>query len=214
MSVAILALTAALAAFPAVDAPASPAFSEQVATVEADRPGHVPSAHLTQQAFFRPEDAPTSVIGSVAASGATSFTGFVLLTTLGTGLPAGLPMSAVSFNLRLATSLFLMSTGPSVGDLLNQDVGGFLVGALGRSALVGLGWGAVMLASQPDNGVLDAASAALVVTMAALAWTGWCAADLLRSLFAPYRWAQRQNERLLRDRSLPPPAHGPFARAY
>lgn len=212
MSVAILALTAALAAFPVANGSASLASSED-ATVEGDRPGYVPSAYPTQEVFVGPEDAPTSVLGSVLASGATSFTGFALLTTLGTGLPAGLPMSEVSFNLRLATSLFLMSAGPSVGDLLNHDLSGFLVGALGRSALVGVSWGAVLLASQPDSGALGAAGAALVVTMAALAWTGWCAVDLLRSFLAPDRWAERQNERLLRDRSLPPPAHGPFARA-
>ena len=137
-------------------------------------------------------DAPTTPGQSFGASALTSFTGLVILGTLGTGPTRGLPMSNFTLQARIATSLLLLSVGPSMGDLMNHDGAGFLAGAGGRTLLVALGWGAVALARVGGAQVVTAGSV-LFVTLGALVWIGWGATDLVRSLFAPERWVDRQN---------------------
>jgi hypothetical protein len=138
-------------------------------------------------------DAPTTPGQSFGASVLTSLTGVVILGGLGAGPPRTLPMGDFSLQARIATSLFLLSVGPSVGDLMNHDTAGFLAGAGGRTLLMALGWGAVSLAATDGPPVLTAGSI-LFVTLGALIWVGWGATDLMRSLFAPERWVDRQNQ--------------------
>jgi len=137
-------------------------------------------------------DAPTTPGQSFAASALTSLTGLVILGTLSTGPTRGLPWSNFTLQARIATSLLLLSAGPSMGDLMNHDGAGFLAGAGGRTLLVALGWGAVALARVGGAQVLTAGSI-LFVTLGALVWIGWGATDLVRSLFAPERWVDREN---------------------
>jgi hypothetical protein len=138
-------------------------------------------------------DAPTTPAQSFSASALTSLTGLVILAGLGAGPARTLPMGDFSLQARIATSLFLLSVGPSVGDLMNHDTAGFLAGAGGRTLLMALGWGAVSLAATDGPPVLTAGSI-LFVTLGALIWVAWGATDLVRSLFAPERWVDRQNQ--------------------
>jgi hypothetical protein len=139
------------------------------------------------------KDAPTTPGQSFGASVLTSFTGLVILGGIGIGPTRGLPMSDFSVQARIATGLFLLSVGPSVGDLMNHDTGGFLAGAGGRTLLTALGWGAVSLARVAGAREILTASSILFVTLGALVWVGWAATDLVRSLLAPERWVDRQN---------------------
>ena len=140
-------------------------------------------------------DAPTTSTQAFTASSLTALTGVSVLGGLALGPPPRLPMSDFTLQARLATGLLLLSVGPSVGDLLNRDVSGFVAGAAGRTLLVALGWGALSLAaSSQDPAVIG--SSILFMTLAGLVWLGWGATDLVRSLFAPERWVERQNQRL------------------
>ncbi|HYX90691.1 MAG TPA: hypothetical protein VE782_03965 [Myxococcaceae bacterium] len=152
------------------------------------------------------KDAPTTPGQSFGASVLTSFTGMVILGGIGLGPTRGLPMSDFSVQARIATGLFLLSVGPSVGDLMNHDTGGFLAGAGGRTLLTALGWGAVSLA-RVDRAPILTASSTLFVTLGALVWIGWGATDLVRSLLAPERWVDRQN-RTRRSSGVADPTRG------
>lgn len=197
MTVGLFALTTFLCAAAAQDAP--------LQTVGLERPAIGAEAYAenfrgaltgeTPVVAYSVDDAPSTPGQSFLASGLTSFTGLMVLFGLPTGPPTSLPMGTFAFTSRLATSLFLMSAGPSMGDLLNHDAQGFLIGALGRSALVALSWGAVAVASTPGVDPLLSVTSVLFVTVAGLVWTGWCTVDLVRALFAPARWVERENDR-------------------
>ncbi len=135
------------------------------------------------------KDAPVTPLTAFGASVLTSLTGFASLI----GLLAVSPETAT--HPRLAASLLLLSVGPSVGDLLAHDAKGFLLGAGGRTALAAASYGVVMAiaTASGDSAVLLIVPGILFVTMAAIVWTGWGAADLVRSYFAPQRWVTRQN---------------------
>jgi len=146
-----------------------------------------------QPITWRIDDAPTSPMASFAVSALTSGTGLLVLSLAGFSLPEeGIPGSTASFGARVGTGLFLLSIGPSMGDLANGDPLRFLIGAGGRSALALVGYGLVLGISSRDVGV--AALSALGLIGTTLVWMGWGAADLVLSWFAPQRWVIRQNE--------------------
>ncbi|HZA50334.1 MAG TPA: hypothetical protein VE549_06310 [Myxococcaceae bacterium] len=140
-------------------------------------------------------DAPTTSTQAFTASALTSLTGIGVLAALAEGPPRRLPMGDVSFHARIATGLLLLSVGPSVGDLINHDPAGF-TGAIGRTVLVALGWGAFSLAASTTDGTVIGTSV-LFMTLGGLVWLGWASTDLVRSLFAPERWVDRQNRQRL-----------------
>jgi hypothetical protein len=141
-------------------------------------------------------DAPTTPTQAFTASVLTSLTGIGVLAGLAEGPPRRLPMSDATFSARIATGLLLLSVGPSVGDLMNHDLGGFIAGGAGRTLLVALGWGALSLAASSTDATVIGTSV-LFITLGALVWLGWGATDLLRSVFAPERWVDRQNQQRL-----------------
>jgi hypothetical protein len=157
------------------------------------------SLDLERPQLMTISDAPTTPAQSFTASALTVLTGVGILGGLGEGPQLGLPMSNFSLQARIATSLLLLSVGPSMGDLMNHDVSAFLTGSGGRTLLAALGWGAVSLAITSPDSVAIALST-LFVTLGALVWVGWGATDLVRSLFAPERWVDRENQARFRSR--------------
>jgi hypothetical protein len=157
------------------------------------------SLDLERPRLMTLSDAPTTPAQSFTASALTALTGVGILGGLGEGPQPTLPMSDFSFQARIATSLLLLSVGPSMGDLMNHDVSAFIAGSGGRTLLAALGWGAVSLAITSSDSVVIAMST-LFVTLGALVWVGWGATDLVRSLFAPERWVDRQNQERFRSR--------------
>lgn len=142
-------------------------------------------------------DAPVSQGGAFAASALTGATGLVSLISLLAGPPIEAPGTLFSRHARVATALFLMSVGPSMGDLLSADLGGFLLGAGGRVVMAGIGYATVMaLEGQWQNAPLAVLTGVLFTGLLGLAWTAWGLVDLTRSAFAPQRWVTRQNRPL------------------
>lgn len=190
MTLAAAVLCASLAAAPA-DAPGVFDYSHP----------HPEVVQPEQSVRVTLDDAPTSPGISLLSSSLTSLTGLVTLIGLTAGTPPGGTFD-LAFRARLATSLFLLSTGPSVGDLLNHDLPGFLIGAVSRNVIAALSWGAIELMVTSGNGV-TASLTLLAVSVGALVWGGWCVADLVRSVFAPQRWVERTNESLRSRRPIP-----------
>ncbi len=200
MIVATAALTATLLA----SAPLLPAPSYAADAPTAERVGLRLAALRTSEVpapgtalRYTLDDAPTTPVASLLASGLTGVTGlFVGALALLSTPEAALPGSTFSFHLRLSTALFLLSAGPSMGDLLNENVGGFLLGALGRSALAAGGYGLVLWAMGSGSNVGVVMLSVLGVGLGSLLWTGWSVVDLFRSWFAPQRWVERHNRAL------------------
>lgn len=184
-----LACSVVVAQPPAADAPS--ALTLVTAQVAGRQVASQPVARVTLS------DAPTTPGISFAASALTSFTGFMMLFGMAASPSPGLPGTDLLWRARLASSLLLLSVGPSVGDLLNHDMSAFLVASGVRSAIVAISWASLELlftARSPDT--LLAVGSLLFITVGSLVWTGWCTADLVRSLFAPQRWVDRTNSQL------------------
>ncbi len=155
-------------------------------------------------------DAPTSPFGAFAASGLTSLTGLFVGVFALVALPdEGLPGNTFTFHARMSTGLLLLSTGPSVGDLLNDDPRGFLVGALGRTTIAAAGYGLLAWAAETRGAPAPTLLASIVAGLGGLAWMGWSIADLVRSFRAPRRWVERQNRALMAE-SVPVPPRAPI----
>ncbi|MGA9521074.1 MAG: hypothetical protein WBV82_06395 [Myxococcaceae bacterium] len=194
MIVPTLALTASLLAATPVpaDAPTAAGAGFRVHAARESRDAKVQA--LTR---YTVADAPTTPFGSFAASGLTSLTGLFVGVFALTSLPdEGLPGSTFSFHARMSTALLLLSAGPSVGDLMNHDPRGFLMGALGRTAIAALGYGALAWAVSSGGSSGATLVASMVLGLGGLGWLGWSIADLVRSFFAPRRWVDRQNQAL------------------
>jgi hypothetical protein len=153
-----------------------------------------PAAQLTFERVTY-VDAPVSGLTAFGASALTAMTGLFNLMSIALRPPPGLPMSTFALHARISASLLLMSVGPSMGDLLTHNTVGFLIGAGGRTLLAGLSYATVMLMQGQGSNPLVVLGGLLFVTMAALAWTGWGGADLVRAFFAPDRWVVRENAR-------------------
>lgn len=156
-------------------------------------------------------DAPTSGGAAFLASSLTSFTGLVTLIGMASAPPPGQPGSDFAWRARLAASLFLMSAGPSVGDLLNDDKPLFFVATGLRTLICAVSWAGIELSAAAGTATNSSTpflvvGTILVVTVGALVWSGWCAVDLVRSFFAPDRWVRRHNERLPLPTRAPSPA--------
>jgi hypothetical protein len=162
-----------------------------------------PRAEVEEAPLYTLADAPTTPGQAFGASLLTATTGLVMLIGLIAGpITINQPASELAFYSRLGTGLFLLGVGPSMGDLLNHDARAFLLGAGGRTVLAALGAGAIALAaSSPADPALIGTSV-LFVALGSLVWTGWGAADLVRSLFAPERWVDRQNAGARPHRSI------------
>lgn len=188
----MIAAAPALALSLMLSATAGPGLREGSGEVEV-LPAPASSVYSQPPRLLTLRDAPTTSTQAFTASALTGLTGIAILAGLAEGPPRQLPMSDLSFHARVATGLLLLSVGPSVGDWMNRDVSGFLAGGIGRTALVALGWGALSLAaSSQDSAVIG--TSVLFMTLAGLVWLGWGATDLVRSLFAPERWVDRQNQ--------------------
>ena len=144
-------------------------------------------------------DAPTTSTQAFTASSLTALAGVAILAGLALGPSTQLPMGEFTFHARLGTALLLLSVGPSMGDLMNHDLPAFIAGAAGRTLLVALGWGAFSLAASSQDPTVIGTSI-LFMTLAGLVWLGWGSTDLVRSLFAPERWVDRQNQQLTTGR--------------
>ncbi len=139
-------------------------------------------------------DAPVGAGTAFAVSAVTGLTGLLNLFTLFVGPPLSLPGSELALHGRIATSLLLMSVGPSMGDLLVGDGAGFLIGAGGRTLIAALGYGTVMaLQGQWSRSPAAVVLGVLFTTALGFGWVGWGLVDLVRSAFAPQRWVDREN---------------------
>ncbi len=157
-------------------------------------------------------DAPVSQGAAFAASAFTGATGMVSIISLLAGPPLDAPGTLFSRHARVATGLFLLSVGPSMGDLLTGDVGGFLLGGGGRVVMAGLGYATVMaLEGQWQNAPLAVLTGVLFTGLLGLGWTAWGLVDLARSAFAPQRWVTRQNRARRAAQPQPPSRQPPAA---
>ncbi|MBX5483454.1 MAG: hypothetical protein IRZ16_16655 [Myxococcaceae bacterium] len=191
ISLSVLFLTLAAAPVQADSPPDAPRLQVGARTLLASAGTAALEADVVR---YTEADAPTTPQVAFLASAFTSLTGLATTFGLFAQPPSSLPLSGFGWRARLATSLFLLSTGPSVGDLLNGDWGAFAIGAGGRTLLSWLAWGAVeYVSSTPGVDGMLIFGTVLLVTVTALVWTGWCAIDLVRAAFAPGRWAERMN---------------------